>query len=70
MAGERRRVAGELAAWHVAMVATMLGAKNVNVQELNPYRERAEPTEAARRLDRWKKRRQFRSWVDSLRPKR
>lgn len=37
MAEERKRVAGELAAWHVGMVAAMLGG-DVQPSEINPYR--------------------------------
>lgn len=37
MAEEKKRFAGELAAWHVASIAAMFGSQ-VSPAEINPYR--------------------------------
>jgi hypothetical protein len=37
MAGERKRVSGELAAWIVASWAVMNGAPEPDIRKLNPY---------------------------------
>lgn len=47
MAGERKRVAGELAAWHIAMIAGMFGTQ-LSPTDLNPYRVVSEKEQAAR----------------------
>jgi len=40
MAGERKRVMGELAAWQVeAIVGRMFGGKPADIKRMNPYRE-------------------------------
>ncbi len=38
MARERKRVMGELTAWHMAEITRRIGGEVVNVQEINPYR--------------------------------
>ena len=37
MAGERKRVAGELAAWHVIEILRRFTGESLTVDELNPY---------------------------------
>lgn len=42
MAKERKRVAGELAAWQVIRIAMMFGGQPVEPSRINPYREAVE----------------------------
>ena len=39
MAGERKRVWGELAAWHMAELIRRVGGEVIDVAGTNPYRE-------------------------------
>lgn len=66
MAAERKRVMGELAAWHVAQVVARIPFAGAppDPATINPYREQRPPTEAQLRLERWKKKRK---WVGFLR---
>lgn len=39
MAKERKRVAGELAAWQVVRIAMLFGGNPIEPSRINPYRE-------------------------------
>ena len=56
MADEKKRVAGELAAWHIAQIVAMFGEK-VDPGQLNPYRVVSRAEKEAR--ERLKKQRFF-----------
>lgn len=65
MAEGRRECAGLLAAWHLAGVAGMFGAK-IDPAAANPFRVERPKSEAAVRLEKWQKKRRFRAWVNSF----
>jgi hypothetical protein len=62
---------GELAAWHMAEVVARIpfAPAPPDPNQVNPYREQVAPTPGQVRLEKWKRRRRFRAWVDGLRPK-
>ena len=58
MAREKMKRAGELTAFHLAMIAGMFGAK-IDPAEINPYREAEAETPAMRRLREWQQKRRW-----------
>lgn len=56
MAGGRKRVMGELAAWHLAMLVARLPftAKLLDPDQINPYRVERPKSAAMLELEAWK----------------
>lgn len=65
MAEGRREFAGLVAAWHLAGVVGMVGAK-LDPAEINPFRVERPKSAAAIRLEQWQKKRRFRAWVEAV----
>lgn len=63
MARERQRSAGELAAWHVAMIVARipLSGEVLDPAQINPYRAERPKCEALRKLEEWQARRAWRA---------
>jgi hypothetical protein len=68
MAGERKRVMGELATWHAGAILARLPFADTppDPQADNPYREPAAPSEAAAQLERWKRKRAWRAGLRAM----
>lgn len=50
MAREKRRILGQLAAYQIAMIASMFGGGEVSPDEINPYREKPVMSKALKAL--------------------
>lgn len=60
MAGEKKRVLGEVAAYQIAWLAKMLSGVQLNVDEINPYKVEQQKSAEVLRIEAWQRKRRLR----------
>lgn len=63
MSRARMRVEGELAAYQIAWIAKLTLGKQLDVNEINPYREQAAKSKELERIEAWQARMRWRAMV-------